>query len=180
MSPGQGQRRRGGARRSIRVDVKVNESEHADLSTRAGERGLSVARLLVDSALEVPLPAPRAERNVHDEAVVAALVEELMMVRGALGRVANNINQLARTANESGELPARDLLSQAVGEHRVLAAQFMRLGVRISRWSRGLPQAGSWAPEGESASDFGSEQWWARASADRQPGWPPVADESAR
>ena len=43
-----------GEGRRIRLDVRVNEAEHRGLVERAQQRGVSIARLLVDSALGVP------------------------------------------------------------------------------------------------------------------------------
>ena len=45
-------RRRRGEGRRIRLDVRVDEAEHRGLVERAGARGVSIARLMIDAALE--------------------------------------------------------------------------------------------------------------------------------
>ena len=76
------------------------------MRARAGELGVSVPRLLVESALSgVETPAER-------RAWIAGLFE----LRRLLATVANNVNQLAKVANTSGELPASGRLSRTFGE----------------------------------------------------------------
>ena len=63
-------------------------------------------RLLVESALPgVETPAERR-----------AWLAELFELRRLLATVANNVNQLARVANTSGELPGDERLSRMFGE----------------------------------------------------------------
>ena len=85
--------------RSRLQKVKVTETEAAALAERAGELGVSVPRLMVEAALADPgRSATAAERQ---EAMV-----ELFAVRRLLAAVSNNINQLARAANSTGQVPA--------------------------------------------------------------------------
>ena len=73
---------------------------------RAGELGVSVPRLMVEAALSgVETPAQRR-----------AWIGELFELRRLLATVANNVNQLAKVANTSGELPAGDRLLRIFGE----------------------------------------------------------------
>jgi len=79
--------------------VKVTAEEAAALAQRAEERGVSVPRLMVEAALADPArSATAAERQ---EAMV-----ELFAVRRLLAAVSNNVNQLARQANSTGQVPA--------------------------------------------------------------------------
>ena len=162
------QRRRRGEDRSLRLSVRLNGRERDELVKRARARGLSVTRLLVDGALELPLPRPHVSVADRDRALIDGLVGELDEVRAELGRVGNNLNQMAHGANISRELPAARRLEEALAEHRALTSQLMRIGVRLARWSRGLPQLRGWAPEGEDEGDEGSEEWWARRVEDHR------------
>jgi post-segregation antitoxin (ccd killing protein) len=156
------QRRARGQDRSLRLSVRLNRGERDELVKRARARGLSVTRLLVDGALELPLPQAHASVTARDRALIDGLVRELDEVRAELGRVGNNLNQMAHGANISRELPAARRLEEALAEHRALTSQLMRVSVRLARWSRGLPGLPGWAPEGEDEDDEGSEEWWAR------------------
>ena len=162
------QRRRRGEDRSLRLSVRLNGRERDELVNRARARGLSVTRLLVDRALELPLPRPHVSVADRDRALIDGLVGELDEVRAELGRVGNNLNQMAHGVNISRELPPARRLEEALAEHRALTSQLMRIGVRLARWSRGLPQLRGWAPEGEDEGDEGSEEWWARRVEDHR------------
>ena len=98
-------RREEGARR-ISQQVLLTEQERDELRARAGELGVSVPRLLVESALSgVETPGERR-----------AWIAEVFEVRRLLATVANNVNQLAKVANIGGELPSRDRLLGILGE----------------------------------------------------------------
>lgn len=118
MSGSAGHRRPRGEGRRIRVDVRVNETEHRGLTARARERGVSVARLLVEAALGAPpLPAPR-----RLAAVEAERFDQLEETRRDLSRtwgelnstVGNNLNQLAHAANIAGEVVSERRLAEAI------------------------------------------------------------------
>jgi hypothetical protein len=86
--------------------VLLTVQEQAQLRARAGALGVSVPRLLVESALSgVETPAERR-----------GWIAELFELRRLLATVANNVNQLARTANTTGELPSRAWLTRTLGE----------------------------------------------------------------
>jgi 3-deoxy-D-arabino-heptulosonate 7-phosphate (DAHP) synthase class II len=92
--------------------VKLTEGEQEKLRALAAELGVSVPRLLVESAL--------AGRETPTERRTA--VAELFEIRRLLATVANNVNQLARTANISGEVPAAIRLEGTLEEVEELVA----------------------------------------------------------
>ncbi len=75
---------------------RISERERAALSAKAERYGISVARLLVESALSKGGES-RADRQ--------ALIMELAQIRTLLSRVSSNVNQIARHANTTGEFP---------------------------------------------------------------------------
>jgi hypothetical protein len=139
------QRRRRGEGRHIRLDVRVNEAEHRGLVERAQQRGVSIARLLVDSALGVPelpparhgLPAEVQERFAQLDATWRALDSTWKDLNS---RVGNNLNQLAHVANETRQLPSAERLAAALSELEELrramieaVTELHRAAVRIGR-----------------------------------------------
>ena len=90
------QLKRAGSVRGVRHVVRVNAEQEARLQARADERGITVARLLVESALAGGADAA---------ATKAATMADLFLVVRLLGQVGNNVNQLARVANATGALP---------------------------------------------------------------------------
>jgi Bacterial mobilisation protein (MobC) len=106
-------RRREAEPRRVSQQVLLTEEERDQLRARAGELGVSVPRLLVESALSgVKTPAQRR-----------SWMTELFELRRLLATVANNVNQLARVANTSEELPVSGRLSRTFGEVDGLAAE---------------------------------------------------------
>ena len=104
-SAGRSRRAREPAPRQVVQKVKLTEGERDQLRGRAAELGVSVPRLLVESAF--------AEATVTGTERRAEMVE-LFEVRRLLATVANNINQLARLANTAGEVPVGQRLETAV------------------------------------------------------------------
>lgn len=82
----------------IRHEVKVTADQEARLAAKAAERGVTVSRLLVESALAGGADAAAA-------AVKAALASEFFAVVRVLGKIGVNVNQLARAANATGDVP---------------------------------------------------------------------------
>lgn len=89
--------------------VRVSEEERQRLVELAAEQRVSVSRLLVESALGGG-ESPEGRR---------AVMAQLFELRRLLATMANNVNQLARTANITGQVPmalsgslvdARDLM----------------------------------------------------------------------
>lgn len=82
----------GGRRHSH--EVKVTPEEEALLVQRAEEQRVTVPRLLIESAL-----APHGETPTQRRELIAALFG----VSRLLGTIANNVNQMARATNATGE-----------------------------------------------------------------------------
>ena len=92
------------------VKVKLSDTERQQLSERADQLGVTVARLLVESAREQTL-----QRR--------ALFVELNELRHLTATIANNVNQLAKIANTSGDLPAAHRLHQTLVETEAVLEQ---------------------------------------------------------
>ena len=86
-----------------RRDVWVTVEEEAALVSRAEREKVTVPNLLVSAALAERTDSPTERR---------AIGAELMQLHNLLARSSNNINQLARHANATGEFPveAREAL----------------------------------------------------------------------
>lgn len=105
MSHEQPAARRRGRRRSANVaggrrvshEVKVSEFEELRLQLLAADQGVTVARLLRESALA----GGSATMAAHHD-----LAAELFAIHRYLGALSNNINQMARVANATGDLHA--------------------------------------------------------------------------
>jgi Bacterial mobilisation protein (MobC) len=97
-----------GERRTSHFGFQLTPSERVDLERRAEDRGMVLAEfvraccLLNHGAGEAPGSRPR--------------LPEATALLGELGRVGNNLNQLARHANMSGSLPEETLLRDAITE----------------------------------------------------------------
>jgi hypothetical protein len=101
--------------------VKLTAEEREQLRRRAAELGVSVPRLMVESALSgVETPTDRRR-----------MVAELFETRRLLATVANNVNQLAHSANISGQVHEGRRLEQTLADVDELVAQLRQLtGVR--------------------------------------------------
>jgi hypothetical protein len=127
------QRRPRGQDRRIRLEVKVNQTEREGLRARARTREVTVARLLVDAALERPLPAPRSPVAKVTRELTDELLAGLDRVRGELAPIGNNINQLAHAANIAGQVTAENRLEDALADYRRLVGELVRVSVRLAR-----------------------------------------------
>ncbi|WP_394366996.1 plasmid mobilization relaxosome protein MobC [Paeniglutamicibacter gangotriensis] len=78
--------------------VKVSPEEEAQLLQLAEQQGVTIPRLLVESALSLDAPETPTERK--------QAIAELFAVNRLLANIANNVNQLARHANSGDEFPA--------------------------------------------------------------------------
>jgi len=84
--------------RQLRHEVKVSEAEEAVLVALAEAQHMTVPRLLVEAALASPAGETVTDRR---EAMAA-----LFGVHRLLAAVSNNVNQIARATNATGQLQA--------------------------------------------------------------------------
>ena len=89
--------------------VLVTPEEEAVLLAAAEAQGVTVPRLLVETTLAGGGETPTQRREA---------MAELFAVRRLLASISNNVNQIARHANASGEFPA-DAAGVLVGVRRV-------------------------------------------------------------
>lgn len=90
-------RRRGnveGGRRA-QHQVKVSAEEEAALLLMASKQGVSIPRLLVESALSSDAGETRSQRM--------DALRELFALHRLLGTIANNVNQIAKATNATNE-----------------------------------------------------------------------------
>ena len=97
--------------------MKLTEDERDELRARAVELGVSVPRLMVESAL-AGLETPTERKR---------MIAELFEVRRLLATVANNVNQLARSANISGQVSTGRRLEETLVEVDGLLAHLRQL-----------------------------------------------------
>jgi hypothetical protein len=88
------------------------------LTAAAAQAGLSVGAYLRTMALGSP--GPRAVRRPSVERA------DLARLLGELGKIGSNVNQLARAANTSGDMPAVDELAAITADVRVLRDALMK------------------------------------------------------
>lgn len=99
--------------RSVRRVVKLTELEDNALMLRAANLGVSVQRFMVESALAHEKGETVTAR--HDA------IETLLRLERQLSAVGNNLNQIARVANATGEMESE--LDHSLGYlRRTLAA----------------------------------------------------------
>lgn len=82
--------------RTKKKTYRVSEKEEAALKAKAKLYNISVAHLVVESALTVG-------GDSHTDR--QAMIQELSQIRTLLARVSSNVNQIARHANATGEFP---------------------------------------------------------------------------
>jgi hypothetical protein len=114
---GRVRRGREAAPRRVYQQVKLTEEERDQLRARAAALGMSVPRLMVESALSgVATPTDRRRT-----------MAELFETRRLLATVANNVNQLARAANISGQVHEGQRLEKTLADVDELVAQLRAL-----------------------------------------------------
>jgi hypothetical protein len=84
--------------RSKRHEVKMSVEENARLVALADVRGVTVPRLLLESALAAETGQTMTERN--------ELVAEVFRLQRLFGAVGVNVNQIAKKVNATGQVPA--------------------------------------------------------------------------
>lgn len=81
--------------RQHRHEVKLSDEQEVVLAALAADRGLTISRFLVDSAL----PSGRARSVLPTE-----VVTELYSIGNHLGAIGRNVNQIARIANSTDDV----------------------------------------------------------------------------
>lgn len=90
--------------RMHRHEVKVSPEEEAQLLALAEKHRVTIPRLLIEAALNENSESPSERRDQF---------MQLSTLQRLVGTVANNINQIARHANATGEVPAEAAASIA-------------------------------------------------------------------
>jgi|SRR5579884_2911363 len=88
-------RKEGGRRHPVKV--LLSDQEYLEIGARAAAAGVSRQKLMVEAVL-------RSDGMTHAER--RALYRELLGARNLIAALGNNINQLARVANATGQVPA--------------------------------------------------------------------------
>lgn len=96
--------------RTVVRKVRLSESEDNALLLEAGKAGMSVQRLMVERALALQHPAETVTERRET-------ITELLKMTGSLAAIGNNLNQIARTANATGEVDAQLTYSLAHLRH---------------------------------------------------------------
>ena len=101
--------------------VRLTGEERAELERRAERAGLSLGGYFKSAAFNTP-PPPQSRRPPADRTELAKLL-------AAIGRIGNNINQLARVAN-AGSWPESKELGKACTDIKSIRTALMTaLGV---------------------------------------------------
>jgi hypothetical protein len=79
-----------------RHEVKVSPEEEAQLLALAEKHRVTIPRLLIEAALNEDSESPSERRDQF---------MQLSHLQRLVGSVANNVNQIARHANSTGEVP---------------------------------------------------------------------------
>ena len=108
--------------RPFKHEVKVSDAEEAQLVVLASRHGMSVPRLLVTSALDRSDEITTADKR--------ELLIELFTIHRLLGNMANNINQIAKAVNSTGDLPP-----QTGAVFTALGSTLQRVNREIERFS---------------------------------------------
>jgi hypothetical protein len=104
-------------RRPVGLRVTLTEEEREQLGARASEAGVSMSRLLVESALS----------RVETAAERRRVLVKLNRFERLLGNLANNVNQLAHQANIAGQIVALERLSGHLDELGEMRGQLREL-----------------------------------------------------
>jgi hypothetical protein len=109
--------------RPFRHEVKVSEAEEAKLVVLAARHRVTIPRLLVTSTLERSDEITAADKR--------ELLTELFVIHRLLGNMANNVNQIAKVANSTRELPPQTdaVLSAAWSTLHRIDGQIERFGL---------------------------------------------------
>lgn len=109
-------------RRVFRHEVTANPAEEEQLRARAAVRGVTIPRLLFESAMSSNIVTASDRRDA---------IAEVFAVRRLMANVANNVNQLAHFANTESVFPAE--AERVVAEYRDLVPVFTAAAEKLAR-----------------------------------------------
>lgn len=101
--------------------VRTTAEEEAQLLARAVVREVTVPRLMIESAMNL---------HIETDTDRLAAIAEIFAVQRLMANVANNVNQLARWANEERVFPAEAVA--VVAEYRAIVPRLNAALDRIS------------------------------------------------
>lgn len=99
--------------RNAWVHVRVTADERAKLDEAAERAGVELGPYVVQAALGAP--RPRQRRRIQVERT------QLASLLGLLGNAGGNLNQLAKVANQTGQLPEAEALEAVRQDIRTAA-----------------------------------------------------------
>lgn len=117
--------------RNAWVHVRVTADERAKLDEAAERAGLELGPYVVQAALGAPRPRQRRRLQLDRR--------DLAQLLGQLGTAGGNLNQLAKIANQTGQLPAAEALATVLLDIRT-AAQAISATLRGSKVDATGPQ----------------------------------------
>lgn len=97
--------------------LRLSFTERQELEQRAGDAGISMGSYCKYAIFDLP-PPRRAKRPVRDKAELAKLL-------GAVGKVGNNLNQIARQLNVHGSIEVPEL-QQALEDLTLIRESVMK------------------------------------------------------
>ncbi|MEU6664053.1 MobC family plasmid mobilization relaxosome protein [Streptomyces sp. NPDC046821] len=98
-------RTRNPSERTRKTTTRLSDTEKAEITAAAAQRGITVARFLATASLT----AARGSTALHTNEQLDTAIDELAALRTALARIGNNINQIAYVLNSGGHPRAREL-----------------------------------------------------------------------
>jgi len=104
-------------RRERRFVMLMSDEDRARIKAVASERGVSMARLMQESALS----------ESYDRRERLAVIAALDSANRLLANLAGNINQLARHANIAGQVVAECELEDALSQVRVVRDELVEV-----------------------------------------------------
>jgi division protein CdvB (Snf7/Vps24/ESCRT-III family) len=103
----------------------VSDTERAALRRRADELEVSVSRLQNESALAEDGASGGWSSGRRAALARRQEIAEILECRRLLATVANNVNQRAKAANMSGDLPGLQRLGETLGELQTVRDQLV-------------------------------------------------------
>lgn len=97
-----------GERRTAHFGLQLTPSERAELERRARVKGVVLAEFVRACCFLTEVAGASARSRLRDPDAMALVAE--------LGRVGNNLNQLARHANQTGEIGIEEEVRETIAE----------------------------------------------------------------